>query len=168
MSTTLARTATLLLCLPAAFALQAGGAASTGAPAGKANEIVGTWRVQGLTGPCANPAVRFPIDAIVMFNAGGTLNMLGPGNPLASSPGLGTWSYDPATKRYSKQFRFHWFDNGEYIGYQQIGPMAFDLAPDGQTWTGVVQAERWVYDPVSDTHFKAFDACGEESAVRLP
>ncbi|WP_147653648.1 hypothetical protein [Vulcaniibacterium gelatinicum] len=169
MNIVLARTFTagLLLALAAGPSASAADPSTAGALRVPANRIVGVWHVQGLAGPCANPAVRFPINGMLVFNAGGTLTMVGLDNPAASGPGLGTWSYDPRTGRYTKQFRFAWFNSGVYIGYQKVGPIEFVLSADGATAANPVRSERWVYDPNTGTHSKAFDVCGEEVAVRL-
>ena len=177
MSPALVRTTLLATLLSVATSAQAITPAQAGALPVPANNIVGTWIVLATVAPCGVPVPPTALQAIVVFHAGGTLSdtsslpLTGVPTPFGLSvrgPAHGTWKYDPLTNRYTYQTRFYWFVNGVYHGYQQVGPQEITLAADGLTYEGVVHAERWVFDPATQTHSKALDFCGSQISERFP
>lgn len=166
-----------LLALPWAPAVLAGNGHGT-APSTPANALVGSWSVRGTVGPCdgSGPPPRVLL-ATVAFHAGGTTTetntfpISGVPSPWGLSarngPGLGTWHYEPRHRRHLVQFRFDWFVDGVYHGYQQIQRQEIFMAADGQTYASTVRAARFQYDPATDTHFKIADFCGETFGERI-
>jgi len=166
--------AVLVLALMAGnAAAQSGSPATTGALPTQANRIVGLWSALGLVGPCGAPPTS-PINAIVAFHAGGTLstsdtlpatggipNLHGIAGFNTRGPGYGRWSYDPVTQRYGVVFRFNWFVNGFYHGYQQV-EREVTLSADGQELSGPINAARYFAN--GD---KYMDFCGEEVSDRI-
>jgi hypothetical protein len=164
--------AAILLSACAALPATAADPALTGALPTPANRIVGLWEAVAEVGPCGGtPGNR--IAATITYHAGGTLsetntmpiagipNLQGvPGNNQRG-PGMGTWKYNPVTRQYSLSFRFNWFVNGVYHGYQQIERTGLLLSTDGQLLSGPVHATRYLAD---GTRYAEF--CGRETAVR--
>lgn len=158
--------------LAAALPVLADGSAGSGLSSAPANRIVGFWQMTGEVGPCSS-AFRSPLSALFVFHAGGTLstsdtfpqagipNAHGIAGVSTRGPGYGRWDYDPVTRRYSSMFRFNWFVDGVYHGYQEIH-RELQLSADGQTLSGPIRAAR---------HFangaKYMDFCGEETSTRL-
>ena len=176
MSTALVRITLLGALLSCTSGALAFAPSDTGALPVPANVIVGTWNVQGAVAPCGVSATPSPILATVVFHAGGTLSETNtfpltgapsPWGPSKRGPGYGTWEYDRKTDRYTYWIRFFWFVNDLYHGYQQVGPIVVALAPDGMSYTGPIQAERWIYDPATQTHSKALEFCGTQTGERF-
>lgn len=145
----------------------------TGALPVPANRIVGLWSALGLVGPCT-AAPTGPINAIVVYHAGGTLsttdtlpatggipNLHGIAGLNTRGPGHGRWSYDPVTRRYEVVFRFNWFVNGLYHGYQQV-EREVTLSADGQELSGPINAARYFANGT-----KYLDFCGAEVSHRI-
>lgn len=176
MSTALVRIALLAALLAPASGAFAVNPSDNGALPVPANRIVGTWVVRGAVAPCGVPATPAPILANVVFNAGGTLAETNtfpltgnpsPWGPSKRGPGFGTWEYDHKTNRYTYWIRFFWFVNDVYHGYQQVGPIEVGMTADGQTYSGDIHAERWIYDPATQTHSKALEFCGTQTGERF-
>lgn len=134
-----------------------------GALATPANRVVGLWSNQSLVGPCGGtPAMQG--RNTVIFIAGGTLvdnPRTAAGTATQRSIGLGTWSYAPATGRYSQRVQFDWFVNGAYDGYQTID-RDFVLTNGGSTASGPVVARRYN----ADGSLRA-ELCGSATSTRL-
>jgi len=162
--------ALVLILLTANVAAQTANSGASGVPA---NRIVGLWSALGFVGPCGAPPTN-PINAIVVFHAGGTLstsdtlpatggvpNLHGITGLNTRGPGYGRWSYDPTTQRYHVLFRFNWFVNGVYHGYQQV-EREVTLSTDGLELSGDIQAARYFADGT-----KYIDFCGAEISDRI-
>ena len=83
-----------------------------------------------------------------MFYAGGTLTELPrfpPPNASERTFALGTWSYDPLVGRYKAHFRFDWYVNGAYNGYQTVDREML-LSSDGRQLAGPVRSTRYAVD----------------------
>jgi uncharacterized protein (DUF2147 family) len=127
---------TLLLSLTTALAIASATAdaqqspATTGSLAVAANRIVGLWDTQPSIKPCGSPLPATPTGhTTLLFNAGGTWienprfppdGIVVDGSVQKRSGGLGTWSYDPLTARYTAHMRFDWYVDGIYSGYQTV------------------------------------------------
>jgi hypothetical protein len=143
--TTLFAAAVLTMATPA---LAQSGPTSTGAIAVPANRIVGLWEAAGTVRPCNNPGVPpRTVRNNLLFHAGGTVTENPGALPSVTGPsrsfGLGTWSYDPDSNRYTGMLRFDTYLDGVHTGYQTIDR---DIVLDGAnaTATGVVVVT--VYD----------------------
>lgn len=129
--------------------------ARTGSLAVPANKIVGLWDTQPSVAPCGGPSPAGPHGhTTLLFNAGGTWveNPQFPpsGVPAAGgvsqrSGGLGVWSYDPLTARYTAHMRFDWYLNGVYDGYQTVDRTIL-LSSDGKLASGPVRSTRYAAD----------------------
>lgn len=138
-----------------------------------ANRIVGLWHAVGAVGPCGGTPSG-GIQANVVFNAGGTLsetntmplagipNLHGISGLHTRGPGFGTWSYNPTTNTYTIDFRFFWFVNGYYHGYQSIHREGVTLSADGLELSGDIRAARYL---ANGTKYMEF--CGSEVSERL-
>lgn len=133
----------------ATSALAESGPASTGALAVPANRIVGLWTGVGFVSPCGTPMPTQPsLRTTLAFSAGGTLTELPRFPPASASErtfALGTWSYDPVAGRYEARFRFDWYVNGVYNGYQVVEREML-LSNDGQQLAGPVRSTRYSTD----------------------
>jgi len=157
----------------ATFATPAGasGPASSGTQGLHASRAVGLWKASALVGPCGGTPA--PISALSVFHAGGTLsetnamppagipNLHGIPGSHTRGPGYGTWSYDHRTGRYTATFRFNWFVNGFFHGYQVVKREML-MSGDRSTLAGPVRAARYLAN--GD---KYADFCGTETATRL-
>lgn len=125
------------------------GPTGTGALAVPANRIVGLWTGVGFVSPCGTPPPAQPtVRTTLLFNAGGTMTELPRFPPASASErtfALGTWSYDPLAGRYAARFRFDWYVNGVYNGYQ-IVEREMLLSNDGQQLAGPVRSTRYATD----------------------
>ena len=137
--------------------------ATTGAPATRANLVVGMWANESAIGPCGGPAVNHGRNTVI-FNAGGTLvdNPRGPaGTALQRSIGLGTWAYHPTTDQYDQVVQFDWFLNGAYDGYQTVH-RTFLISTDHDQVAGPVITVRYN----ADGSVRA-QLCGSAISTRL-
>ncbi len=113
----------LAACLAPTCA-SAGGPATTGALATPANRIVGLWETIANVRPCNTTIPLREIRNTLLFNAGGTVienprtlpKVAGAGRSFA----IGTWNYDPDTRRYGGMLRFDNYSDGVYAGYQTV------------------------------------------------
>lgn len=152
--------------------LAVAGPADTGALNVPANRIVGLWHTEGVVGPCG-VTPNNPIRNTLLFHAGGTvvenspfppegvLNAFGVAGTNQRNNGIGTWSYDPASKRYAMHLRFDWFVNNVYHGYMTID-RDLRLSSDGLQVSGPVWVTRFAAD---DTQI--LQLCGEVTSTRL-
>jgi hypothetical protein len=145
---------------------------NTGALDVPANRIVGLWSTEGLVGPCGFPPMG-PVRNTLLFHAGGTV-VENPRFPPAGAqnafgvPGinqrgqaLGTWSYDPATKRYAMHLQFDWYVNDAYHGYMTVD-RDIQLSSDAMVASGPVWAAR--FDAAGNL---IAQVCGEAVSSRL-
>ena len=167
--TTLAAAALLSIIAVSA----AGHSARDGALSVRANDIVGLWSTQGLVGACDATPPFIPVGNTLLFQAGGTVvenplfppggvpNVFGVPGTNQRGPGLGTWSYFPASRAYLVHLRFEWFVDGAYHGYQTVDRV-LQLDDDGEQGTGPVQTTRYAADGSVIVKF-----CGEATSARL-
>lgn len=144
--------------------------ATTGAPATKANRIVGTWLAVGdVSGARCFPASNGPAlkpNVYLIYHAGGTLTEL-PRLPVSTSPaprtmGFGTWHYDAASDIYYVSFRFDWYDAaGALKGYTTVD-REIRLEDGEDNLSGSVVATRYL-----DNGTEVFSQCGTGTAKRL-
>jgi hypothetical protein len=145
---------------------------NTGALGVPANRIVGLWSTEGLVGPCGL-APMGPVRNTLLFHAGGTV-VENPRFPPAGAPNafgvpginqrgqaLGTWSYDPITKRYSMHLQFDWYVNDAYHGYMTVD-RDIQLSSDAMVASGPVWAAR--FDAAGNL---IAQVCGEAVSSRL-
>lgn len=173
--------------IPAALAVMLAAAATLsapdclarhGGPNGKpADALTGSWTVQAIIHPCdgSGPPPR-EITALQTFHLGGTMTetnnfpLAGVPSPFGVSvrngPGLGTWSYDPRTRVYTASFRFNWYVDGVYHGYQSIERQDITLSRDGRSFQSVVDARRYAHDPVTGEDELIAVFCGESWGER--
>lgn len=143
-------TALLVAFVPtASFA----GSAQSGALPVPANRIVGSWSNAASVGPCGGAPGESQRQTIV-FSAGGTFldnprfppqglpNLVGIAGTHQRSIGIGTWSYDPETTRYTVEQRFDWYVNNSYHGFQVVRRSIL-LSGDGQQAAGPVRTTRY-------------------------
>jgi hypothetical protein len=159
----------LTIALGAAPAF-AGGPATTGALATKANRIVGTWLavgdVSGANCFPSSPAPAIKPNVYLMYHAGGTITEL-PRLPFSTSPsprtiGVGNWYYDTASDTYYVSFRFDWYDAaGALKGYATVD-REIKLDDGGDSLSGSVIATRYL-----DNGTEVFAQCGTGTAKRL-
>jgi hypothetical protein len=151
-------------------------AASAGADSGPfdqrlggANRIVGLWSTEGHVGPCNGAPVSTILNTL-LFQAGGTVvdNPRFPpgGAPNASglyerNQGLGTWSYNPVTRRYFLHLQFDNFVNSVYDGYSTVD-RELVLSEEGLLATGPVRSDRFAADGSLIS-----EVCGEATSARL-
>ena len=137
--------------------------ATTGALAGPANRIVGLWSTVGNVGPCGGPPT-ITVRNTLLFHAGGTLfeNFAVPPASIANrNYGLGTWSYNPATRWHRLHLRFDRFENGAHVGYSTVDRTLL-LNDDATEITGEVVATGYAPDGTITSQL-----CGEATSVRL-
>lgn len=145
---------------------------TTGALGVPANSIVGLWSTEGLVGPCGSTPMA-PVRNTLLFHAGGTV-VENPRFPPVGAPNafgvpginqrgqaLGTWSYDPATKRYAMHLQFDWFVNDVYHGYMTVD-RDIKLSNDALVASGPVWAAR--FDAAGNL---IAQVCGEAVSSRL-
>lgn len=122
-----------------------------------ANRIAGVYTTQAQVRPCGSSLPFSPVANTLTFNAGGTVtenapfppdgipNVYGvPGNNKRSF-GLGKWSYNFLTHKYSMTLRFDWFVDNAYNGYQVVEREIL-LSNDGRQATGPVHTTRYALD----------------------
>lgn len=151
--------------LPLALALAAmpavsiaGTTSSTGQLPVPANHVLGLWETDIHVSPqaCSKGAPPPPLFGrnTLVFNAGGTLvenprvSPAGvPGAPQLRSIGLGDWSYNVRTHRYSALVRFDLYSStdGTWIGYMDVERTIL-LSNDRRTAAGPVVATRYAPD----------------------
>lgn len=121
--------------------------------------IQGVWDSTVTLSPCTNPSVvlaRF--RALNQFNAHGSLIAT---SQVAQPPSLGMWEW-LGGGHFRAKFRFQRFGaGGVFEGLTQV-TREIQLAPDGNSFTGVVATE--LFD-LTDTLFA--QGCGSETAKRL-
>lgn len=164
----LAKTLLLTLALSTAPAF-AGDPATTGAPATKANRIVGTWfavgDVSGANCLPASPAPQLRPNVYLVYHAGGTITELPrlPSNAAqaARTFGVGNWYYDPASDTYYVSFRFDWYSGGLLGGHQTVD-REIKLDAGGDSLSGSVVSVR--YDTAGN---EVYSQCGAGTASRI-
>lgn len=134
-------------------AVAVAGPRDTGALDVPANSIAGLWSTEGLVGPCGLTPMA-PIRNTLLIHAGGTV-VESPRFPPAGAPNafgvpginqrgqaLGTWSYDPATRRYAIHLQFDWYVDDAYHGYMTVD-RDIQLSSDGMVASGPIWAARF-------------------------
>ncbi len=119
-----------------------------------ANRIVGLWVTEGATRPCGSSLPAIITRNTLLFHAGGTVtentrfspggaaNVSGVTGVNQRSGGLGTWSFDRQSRRYTLHLRFDWYVDGAYHGYSTVD-RELTLSKDGLQATGTVQSTRF-------------------------
>jgi hypothetical protein len=134
--------------------------ATTGALNVPANRIVGLWQTQGAVGPCDTGVITVNVRNSLLFHAGGTVTEnIAP--TTARNMGLGTWSYDPATKLYRMRIRFDRFVNGVPSGHSTVD-RELQMSADGMLISGSVKVTGYSIDGAVVT-----ELCGEAGSERL-
>lgn len=125
----------------------------------RAMAIQGVWDSTVTLTPCTNPSlVLARFRALNQFNAHGSLIAT---SQVAQPPSLGKWEW-LGGGRFRAKFRFQRFGaGGVFEGLTQV-TREIQLAPDGNSFTGVVATE--LFD-LTDTLFA--QGCGSETAKRL-
>ena len=161
-----------LFALASVPAVAGGDPVRNGALATPANRIIGLWDNVGQVGPCGGTPVQ-PIRQTLMFEPGGSFVDNSPfppqGVPNANgvaglnqrSIGLGTWSYDPLTTRYTLDQRFYWFVDNAFHGYQVVHRTML-LSNDGRTASGPVRTVRYAANGSV-----VVELCGSAVSTRL-
>lgn len=128
-----------------------------GALGGRVNRIVGLWTTDSAVSPCGTALPPTPVRNTLLFQAGGTVvenprfppagapNAFGVSGINQRGPGLGTWSFNPATGEYRLFLRFDWYVDGAYHGYQTVA-REMTLSSDGLQATGQVVSTRYAAD----------------------
>lgn len=147
--------------------------ATSGALGVPANRLVGLWSTQAAVSPCGSNVPPSPVRNTIVFHAGGTVaenarfpptgvpNVYGVPGINWRSTGLGTWSYDPTTSRYSMHLRFDWFVDGIYHGYQTVDRELL-LSNDGLQAAGPVHTVRYATNGST-----IIELCGTSVSDRL-
>lgn len=122
-----------------------------------ANRIAGVYTTQAQVRPCGSSFPFSPAANTLTFNAGGTVtenarfppdgipNVYGVPGINKRSFGLGKWSYNYLTHKYSMTLRFDWFVNNAYNGYQMVEREIL-LSNDGRQAAGPVHTTRYALD----------------------
>jgi hypothetical protein len=108
-----------------------------------ANAMVGLWEVRGSVGSCdSSVPLPPPMVATLMFQAGGSLvetnTMPSAGVPTPfglrgrNGPRLGNWTCEPRHRRFHARFRFNWWMNRLYDGYQKIERQEIHVSREGR------------------------------------
>lgn len=138
-----------------------------------AERIVGTYQNDGQLWVCGTTLPPIPISGTITFHAGGTVtesarfpptgipNAFGVAGLNTRSIGLGTWWYNPFSRRYSMNMRFDWFVDGVFHGTNMVD-REIHLSPDGNTTSGPVEAVRYATDGSV-----IVDLCGDAVSTRL-
>lgn len=166
-------TLSTLLVLAAAGPAAAVDPTHNGALATPANRIVGLWTTEASVSPCGTALPPQPIRNTLLFNAGGTVvenprippagvaNAFGVAGINQRGIGIGTWSYDPDSARYSLFVRFDWYVDGAYHGYMTV-EREMTLSANGALATGAVTSTRYL---ANGTQIVA--VCGSAVSDRL-
>jgi hypothetical protein len=122
-----------------------------------ANRIVGTFQTTGgKVGPCGTTPMQ-PVGNTISFNGGGTAiesprfppagvpNVFGIPGVFTRNVGLGSWSYNPRTNRYSLHLQYDFFENGAFYGTGTVD-RDLQLSLDGKTVSGSVQSTIYAAD----------------------
>ena len=161
--------ATALIILASLPAIAGGDPVRNGALATSSNRIIGLWSNLAQVGPCGGSPGQ-TLRQTLMFTTGGGFvdnspyppqGAPGPGGLNQRSIGLGTWSYDPLTARYTLDQRFDWFVDNVYNGYQVIHRTML-LSNSGNTASGPVRATRY-----TTNGSVMFELCGTAVSTRL-
>ena len=131
-------------------------ATTTGAAA---NRIVGLWITDALVGPCGGTPTT-PVRNYLLFHAGGTLIENIPPNTVRNQ-GMGTWSYEGATREHRLFLRFDRFNNGVYAGYSTVERRLI-MSADGLEMSGEVLALGFAPDGT-----QVLELCGEATSTRV-
>lgn len=138
-----------------------------------AERIVGTYQSDAQVRPCGSNLPLMPVLNTISFNAGGTvienprfppsgvLNVFGIPGLFTRSIGLGSWSYNPFSHRYSMSLRYDFFENGVFYGTGVVD-REIQLGADGNTKSGSVRST--VYTSGGNV---IVDLCGEAVSTRL-
>lgn len=147
------------------------GPSRTGRLAVPANRIVGLWDTQPAVKPCGSSLPAVPAGhTTLLFNAGGTWvenprfppdGVIVNGSVQKRSGGLGVWSYDPLTARYTARMQFDWYADGVYSGYQTVDRTIL-LSSNGNLASGPVRSVRHAADGSVIA-----ELCGTGSGTRL-
>lgn len=118
--------------------------ARTGALGVPANDIVGLWSTQATVSGCATGVPVIQVRNTLLFHSGGTVTE----NFEPTSQrnlGLGRWSYDPATGRYTMQLGFDRFAAGVFVGHSTVERQLV-MSADGLQMSGPVRATAYAVD----------------------
>lgn len=122
-----------------------------------ANRISGAWSTVAEVRPCGTSLPFTKVLNTIVLHDGGTVtenprfppsgvpNVYGVPGINQRSIGLGTWSYNPSTRRYSISLQFDWFVDGVYNGYQTVD-REVTLSSDGESFAGSVESARYGVD----------------------
>jgi len=160
----------------AATSAYAANPSTSGALGVPANDISGLWTTEGRVGPCGSGLTPATVRNTLLFDAGGSVventrfppggapNVNGVTGQNQRGMGLGTWSYNPASREYSLFLRFDWFVDGAYHGYQTVERLIL-LSNDGQQAAGPVRSTRYTAD---GSIISNSEVCGSATSVRVP
>jgi hypothetical protein len=138
-----------------------------------AGRIVGAYQSDADVRKCGTTFPLIHVTNNIIFNAGGTItesarfppvgdyNVFGIPGLFTRNVGLGTWSYNPFTHRYSMSLRYDYFVDGVYYG---MGTVDRDLvlSADGKLASGPVKSS--IYTTTGST---IVDLCGDAVSKRL-
>jgi hypothetical protein len=145
--------------------------AQTGSLPVLANRIVGLWSTEAMVGPC-NATPFNPVRNTLLFQAGGTVvenarfppagvpNVGGVPGHYQRGQALGTWTYDPTSRRYRMHLEFDNFVDNAYHGYSTVD-REIVLSGDGMVASGPVRSARYTVDG----HL-ILEVCGQAASVR--
>ena len=127
-----------------------------------ANRIVGVWEYQVHVFACDTGTTLARFRASTLFNTGGTLVDTNSAPPGTRGPGLGTWTYDPVTRRHVAQMRLYRYDpaTGAFIGATQVR-RTLAMSADGNRSSG-----RFTGRLLGPNEEVLMQTCGEETGVR--
>jgi hypothetical protein len=160
-----ARACALLVTLLCASATNAGDLRDFFDPG---NRIVGLWSTEALIGPC-NAAPTTPIRNTLLFHAGGTVvenprfapnGIVSPAGLYQRGQALGTWNYDPFSRKFFVHLRFDNYVDGVWNGYSTVD-REITLTKRGMHGSGPIRSARYRVDGTLLS-----EVCGE--AVSLP
>ena len=166
------RHALFAAALVAAAPAFAGSPTTTGGLATPANRIVGVWANTAMVGPC-NGTPGQALRQTIVFHAGGTFldnspfppagipNVAGIPGTHQRSIGVGAWSYDPLTGRYTLDQRFDWFVDNQYHGYQVVHRTIL-VSSNGNAAAGPVRTTRYAANGAV-----VMEQCGSAASTRL-
>ena len=133
---------------------------ATSATAESGGRLVGVFDTHLTLTNCHGVVIR-TLEALQMFNQGGTLASTDNQPPSSRGPGFGTWE-NMGGRSYSAPFQFFQFNpDGTFTGTVKIARNIL-LATDANSYTSTVSVE--ILDPNGNV---VATLCGTESATRL-
>lgn len=123
--------------------------------------LVGAWRHTASVAPCNTTIPPREIQAMILYNAGGTASSYGTAPPATQGPSFGVWS-QVGRQRYSARLLYYRFNaDGSFDGVQDISK-DIQLSADGNHATETLDVHVLNADGSLRAH-----ACGTAQDERI-